>query len=92
LLLHNQKAYDFETWHEASGNEALHSFKAGNLRHSHVTKTSKQTIIAAKSKKKVSTSGKVSRVFHHFPSFMKKIALPAYETNFSLLIFGYPIV
>ena len=25
LLLQNQKAYDFETWHEASGNEALQS-------------------------------------------------------------------
>ena len=24
-LLQNQKAYDFETWHEASGNEALQS-------------------------------------------------------------------
>ena len=23
LLLQNQKAYDFETWHEASGNRAL---------------------------------------------------------------------
>ena len=23
LLLQNQKAYDFETWHEASGNGAL---------------------------------------------------------------------
>ena len=23
LILQNQKAYDFETWHEASGNEAL---------------------------------------------------------------------
>ena len=22
-LLHNQKAYDFETWHEVSGNGAL---------------------------------------------------------------------
>ena len=26
LLLHNQKAYDFETWYEASGNGALQSF------------------------------------------------------------------
>ena len=25
LLLQNQKAYDFETWHEASGNGALQS-------------------------------------------------------------------
>ena len=25
LLLHNQKAYNFETWHEASGNGALQS-------------------------------------------------------------------
>ena len=25
LLLQNQKAYDFDTWHEASGNEALQS-------------------------------------------------------------------
>ena len=25
LLLQNQKAYDFVTWHEASGNEALQS-------------------------------------------------------------------
>ena len=25
LLLQNQKAYDFETWHEASGNEVLQS-------------------------------------------------------------------
>ena len=25
LLLKNQKAYDFETWHEASGNKALQS-------------------------------------------------------------------
>ena len=25
-LLQNQKAYDFETWHEASGNRALQSF------------------------------------------------------------------
>ena len=25
LLLKNQKAYDFETWHEASGNGALQS-------------------------------------------------------------------
>ena len=25
LLLQNQKAYDFETWHEASGNETLQS-------------------------------------------------------------------
>ena len=24
-LLQNQKAYDFETWHEASGNKALQS-------------------------------------------------------------------
>ena len=24
LLLQNQKAYEFETWHEASGNDALH--------------------------------------------------------------------
>ena len=26
LLLQNQKAYDFETWHEASGNRALQMF------------------------------------------------------------------
>ena len=25
LFLQNQKAYDFETWHEASGNGALQS-------------------------------------------------------------------
>ena len=25
LLLQNQKAYDFETWHEASGGRALRS-------------------------------------------------------------------
>ena len=25
LFLQNQKAYDFETWHEASGNRALES-------------------------------------------------------------------
>ena len=25
LLLQNQKAYDFETWHEASGNGSLQS-------------------------------------------------------------------
>ena len=25
LLLQNQKAYDFETWHESSGNRALQS-------------------------------------------------------------------
>ena len=25
LLLQNQKAYDFESWHEASGNGALQS-------------------------------------------------------------------
>ena len=25
LLLHNQKAYDFETWHEASGGGAIQS-------------------------------------------------------------------
>ena len=25
LLLQNKKAYDFETWHEASGNGALQS-------------------------------------------------------------------
>ena len=25
LLLQNQEAYDFETWHEASGNGALQS-------------------------------------------------------------------
>ena len=27
-LLQNQKGYDFETWHEASGNEALQSSTA----------------------------------------------------------------
>ena len=26
LFLQNQKAYDFETWHEASGNGALQSY------------------------------------------------------------------
>ena len=28
LLLQNQKAYDFETWHEASGRGALQSHKS----------------------------------------------------------------
>ena len=28
LFLQNQKAYDFETWHEASGRGALQSFWA----------------------------------------------------------------
>ena len=26
LFLQNQKPYDFETWHESSGNEVLQSF------------------------------------------------------------------